>query len=39
MVETENLHTSINNALINIENLKRWLVKIEQEFTDDNYPN
>lgn len=39
MVDTENLHTSINNALINIENLKRWLVKIEQEFTDDNYPN
>lgn len=39
MVDTENVHTSINNALINTEKLKTWLVKIEQEFTDDNYPN
>lgn len=39
MVDTENVHTSINNALINTEKLKTLLVKIEQEFTDDNYPN
>lgn len=39
MVDTENVHTSINNALINTEKLKTLLVKIEQEFTDTNYPN